>query len=120
MLDELLREHPERVQALCGRGVQLARFGRRDEAVRDARAALALEQGALTLYQVACIYSLVSKQDPASRREAICVLAEWIRKDGSWLAVARTDHDLDLIRELPAFRDLVKAAEVVSRVSKGR
>ena len=96
VLDRLLEHHPEQVEALCGRGVQLARFGRRDDALRDAQAALALDQGALTAYQVACIHAFLSKQEPRSQREALRFLAEALRKDESWLAIARTDPDLDL------------------------
>ena len=74
----------------------------------------------MTLYQVACIYSLLSKRDPALSREALRFLAESLRKDDSWLAIARTDHDLDPIRDRPAFLDLLGAAEVVIRTSNRR
>ena len=40
VLDTLLKYHPDQVEPMCGRGVQLARFGRRDAALRDARNAL--------------------------------------------------------------------------------
>ena len=42
VLDTLLMHHPDQVEPLCGRGVQLARYGRRDAALRDAQTALAI------------------------------------------------------------------------------
>jgi serine/threonine protein kinase/tetratricopeptide (TPR) repeat protein len=115
VLDTALAHHPGYVKALAGRGVLLARFGRRDDAVRDARAVLAMDDGALTVYQAACVYALTSKQQPGDRAEALRFLAEAVRKDGSWLAVAREDPDLNPIRDQPGFRDLLQALEVVVR-----
>jgi tetratricopeptide (TPR) repeat protein len=112
-LDTALEHHPGYVKALAGRGVLLARLGRRDAALRDAQSVLAIDDGALTVYQAACIYALTARQDPADRREALRLLAEAVRKDGSWLAVARQDHDLDPVRGQPEFRDLLQALDVV-------
>ena len=71
VLDTLLTHHPDQVEPLCGRGVQLARFGRRDAALRDAQNALTLDNSALTDYQVACIHALLAKQEPARARDAL-------------------------------------------------
>jgi tetratricopeptide (TPR) repeat protein len=118
VLDILLMHHPERVEAICGRGVQLARFGRRHAAIRDAHAALALDDKALTVYQTACIYALVSRTEPADRREALRLLAQAIRKDTSWMATARKDPDLAPIRDQPAFQELLRAFQVVLRAGE--
>ena len=120
LLDVAVDAHPDFVEALAGRAVLLARLGRRDAALRDARAALALDDGALTVYQAACVYALTSRQEPADRAEALRLLAEAVRKDGSWLAVAREDRDLDPIRDRPAFRELLEALEVVRRAGTAR
>ena len=120
MLDVAVDAHPDFVEALAGRGVLLARLGRREAAIRDARAALALDDRGADLYQAACIYALTSRQEPADRAEALRLLAEAVRKDGSWLAVAREDHDLDPIRDRPAFRELLGALEVVHRPGTAR
>jgi tetratricopeptide (TPR) repeat protein len=113
VLDAAVAHHPGYVKALAGRGVLLARRGRRDDAVRDARAALALDDGALTAYQAACVFALTSHEHPADRAEALRLLAQAVRKDGSWLAVSRQDPDLNRIRDQPRFRALVQSLEVV-------
>ena len=115
VLDTLLKFHPDQVEPMCGRGVQLARFGRRDAALRDARNALSLNDSALTTYQVACIHALLAKKDPAQSRDALRLLSESVRKDRSWISVARTDPDMAAIRGLPAFEELLRGAETVFR-----
>jgi serine/threonine protein kinase/tetratricopeptide (TPR) repeat protein len=120
VLDAALEFHPDSVEALGGRGVLLARLGRRDAALRDARAALLLDDRASTVYRAACVYALTSKQEPADHAEALRLLAEAVRKDGSWLAVARQDADLDPVRGLPGFRNLLQALDAVLRAGKRR
>jgi tetratricopeptide (TPR) repeat protein len=118
VLDTLILHHPENYEAICGRGVQLARFGRRDAAIRDARAALAINTGAQTVYQVACIYSLLSRKEPSDRAEALRRLAAALRQDDSWLAIARRDPDMAPVRNDPAFQELLKSFQVVQRAGK--
>jgi serine/threonine protein kinase/regulator of sirC expression with transglutaminase-like and TPR domain len=120
VLDTALTLYPDFVPALAGRGVLRARLGRRDAALHDARAALGLDHGATTVYQAACVYALTSKQEPADRPEALRLLAEAVRKEGAWLAVARRDPDLEPIRGHPGFRDLLQALEVVLGAGKTR
>ena len=91
----------------------LARLGRREDAHRDARATLAIDDRPLFLYQAACVFALTAKQNPADRPEAIRLLAEAVHKDGSWLDVVPKDRDLDPIRDIPEFRELLKAFNVV-------
>lgn len=115
ILDLALRHHPRSVNALAGRGVLLARLGRRQAAHEDARAALGLDQKASTLYQVAGIYALTSTQDANDRREAFRLMAESLRMDPSWLNVVPKDRDLDPIRDRPEFRELLSALAVLVR-----
>ena len=83
-----LLHHPDDVEGRrAGRGVYHARLGRRDAALADARAALATSDQAFTIYQVAGIYALTSRQQPEDRREALRLLAIALRKDASWLRV---------------------------------
>ena len=112
-----LRYHPDYVDAMAARGVYHARLGHREPALADARAALAQSDQPGTIYQVAGIYALTSKQEPADRREALRLLAIALRKDPSWLRVVPIDHELDPIRDEPEFRELLRALTVVSQVS---
>jgi serine/threonine protein kinase len=115
VLDILVLHHPETYEAICGRGVQLARFGRREPALRDAKAALAIDDSAQTIYQVACIYSLLSQKNNADVPEALRFLARAFRKDASWLAISRSDPDIAPIRNKPEFQELLAACEKVFR-----
>jgi len=114
-LDEALEHHPAEVAAVAGRGVLLARLGRRDAALRDARTALDLDARPMTLYQAACIYALTSKQEPADRPEALRLLSGAIRGDASWSDVVPNDRDMDPLRAQPEFRELLRALAVVRR-----
>lgn len=115
VLDVAVREHPGSVEALGGRGVLLARLGRRDEAVRDARAAVAIDARPLALYQAACVFALTSKREPADRDEALQLLARAARDDPTWLRVAPTDPDLAPLHDRPEFRELLRSLTVVHR-----
>jgi serine/threonine protein kinase/tetratricopeptide (TPR) repeat protein len=120
VLDIALEHHPGHVKALAGRGVLLARLGRRDSAVRDAQAAMAVDDDALTVYQSACVHALTSRREPADRAGALRLLAEAVRKDRSLLAVARQDPDLDPLRGQAGFGELLRALEVVARTGTDR
>jgi Flp pilus assembly protein TadD len=93
-LEVTIRHHPDYVPARIGRGVILARLGRRDEAHQDAEEVLLRDNKAPTLYQAACIYALTSRKEPADRREAYRLLASalWKGYDSTW-SMARTGAD---------------------------
>jgi tetratricopeptide (TPR) repeat protein len=117
-----LLHHPDDAKAVGPRGVYHARLGRREAALADARSALALSDLALsthdqafTIYQVAGIYALTSRQQPEDRREALRLLALALRKDASLLQGLPEDHDFDPIRDRPEFRDLLCALAVVDQ-----
>jgi tetratricopeptide (TPR) repeat protein len=117
-----LLHHPDDAKAIGPRGVYQARLGRREAALADARAALALadeavttQDQAFTIYQVAGIYALTSKQEPEDRREALRLLALALRKDASWLRVLPDDHDFDPIRDQPELHDLLRAMTLVDQ-----
>jgi tetratricopeptide (TPR) repeat protein len=119
-----LLHHPDDAKAVGPRGVYHARLGRREAALADARAALDLgdqalrvEDQAFTIYQVAGIYALTSKQEPEDCRQALRLLALALRKDTSWLRVLPGDHDFDPIRDRPEFRDLLRAVALVDQAT---
>jgi serine/threonine protein kinase/Tfp pilus assembly protein PilF len=113
VLDRAIDLHPSRVRARDGRGILLARLGRRDAALRDAEAALALDPAPETLYRVAGIYAMTSRQQASDRGQALRLLAAAIGRDPSWLAIVPTDSDLLPIRTQPEFVALV---DVLARI----
>jgi hypothetical protein len=97
------------VPVRAGRGVELARRGKRDEALRDASEALVRDTRAPNLYQVACIYALTSKANPDDKLEALRLLRLALR-GGFGLDLIDGDSDLDPLRKHPEFGRVVTAA----------
>ncbi len=119
VLDRAVEQHPEYVLARAGRGVLLARLGRRDAALRDAAAALGLDATPLVRYQVACIYALTSRAHPDDRSEAYRHLSDALR-GGFGFDLLDTDDDLKPVREQPPFRQLVVAARALQARAPAR
>lgn len=109
--DRILALRPDYTPAVAGRGVILARMGKRPEAHRQAVDALASRQDAKTLYQVACIYALTSRLQDGDKRESRRMLARALRKDARWAKLARTDPDLEAIRNDAECIRLLRAAD---------
>ncbi len=111
-LDRAVEYHPDHAAVRAGRGVLLARAGKRDEALRDAKDALLRDTKAPNLYQVGCIYALTSKGHPEDQREAFRLL--WAAlKTGFGLDLVDTDPDLDPVRPQPEFQRLVRSARAL-------
>ena len=111
-LARAIRLAPERGQPRAGRGVLLARLGRREEALREAREAERLDPRPEVLYQTAGIYALTSAQNAADRREVFRLLAAALRQ-GYGFDLLEIDPDLRPIREQPEYRRLLEAARAL-------
>ena len=57
VLDRAVEFHPDHAAARAGRGVLLARAGKREDAIRDAARTRSYGTCAPNLYQVGCIYA---------------------------------------------------------------
>ncbi len=112
VMEQAVRLYPESVLTRGGRGVLLARAGRRSLALEDAQACLLLDAGPATQYQVACIYALTSKRHDADRLQALPLLSAALRA-GFGLEFVDQDHDLDPLRALPEFQRLRGAAQTL-------
>jgi tetratricopeptide (TPR) repeat protein len=110
VLDRAVELYPDHVPARAGRGVLLARDGRRDEAIRDAKDALLRNTDPSNLFQVGCIYALTSKSHPEDRVEALRLLSGALQR-GFGRQYLDTDHDLDPLRDDAEFKRLVAAAK---------
>ena len=109
-LDRAVTLYPDDVPARAGRGVLLARLGRREAAHADARESLGRDPTPMIVYQVAGIYALTSRQVPDDRREAFRLLGSALSQ-GVGLDLIPTDRDLESIRDEPELRTLVEAAQ---------
>jgi tetratricopeptide (TPR) repeat protein len=107
VLDRAVDLYPDYVPARVGRGVLLARLGRREAAHRDAEESRKRDSTGETAYRVACIYALTSVAHPGDRVRALRMLATALGQEPAWLDVARTDPDLDALRGQTAFGELI-------------
>jgi hypothetical protein len=112
VLSRAVELNPDYVPARAGRGVLLARAGKRDAALQDAKEALRRDTRAPNLYQVGCIYALTAKTHPEDRREALKLLWDGLRT-GFALDLVDTDTDLDALRADAAFQALVRDAKAL-------
>ena len=86
------------------RGVAYSHMGRYQEALADFSRSLELRPDhASTLYNLACLFSLWAKKD-----DALANLEKAIAADEKNRQMARTDTDLDNIRDDPRFKKLVQ------------
>jgi serine/threonine protein kinase/Tfp pilus assembly protein PilF len=114
VLDRAIEFSPDYVPARAGRGVLLARAGKRASAIRDAEDALLRDTKGPNLYQMACIYALTSREEAADRLKALELLRSGLRS-GFGLDLVDTDVDLDPIRKDPAFERIVAEARALHR-----
>jgi serine/threonine protein kinase/tetratricopeptide (TPR) repeat protein len=109
VLNEAVEAYPGYVPSRAARGVLLARLGKRQPALKDAEDCLARDSQPATLYQVAGIYALTSRECAEDRLEALRLLSAALRK-GFGLDLLARDTDLDPIRKDPEFVRIVAAA----------
>lgn len=114
VLSRTIDMHSEYTAARAGRGVLLARLGRRAAAHTDAKEALRLSDEPSNLYQVAGIYALTSREAPEDRDEALRLLRSALRQ-GFGHDLLRGDQDLDPLRQDPEFEHLLNAAGAMQR-----
>jgi serine/threonine protein kinase/Tfp pilus assembly protein PilF len=113
VLDQVIAGFPDLGADRAARGVLLARLGKWDDARRDAREALTADDSPAMLYRVAGIYALTSRQAPDDRSRALPLLAAALRQ-GYGHDRIDADRDLDLVRDDPEFRRLLKAAHTLA------
>jgi tetratricopeptide (TPR) repeat protein len=117
VLDKTIELYPDSAIARAGRGVVLARQGKRTEAIRDAEESLRRDSKAPNLYMIACIYALTSRTDPGDRLPALEYLSSALRR-GYGLDIVDEDSDLDPIRGLSEFKRIVGAAKELATIRR--
>lgn len=115
-LDRLLQLYPTDNAARIGRGVLLARLRESIRATEDAEQVLQQNPLAIEVYQAACVYALLSTDgaDPSLVSRAIELLRASLRQQPELAALASQDPDLNPVRSLPEFRELLTSAEVLA------
>jgi serine/threonine protein kinase/predicted Zn-dependent protease len=106
-LDTALEIDPHFVPALLGRAVLRARAGLRTEAHRDVQAALKLTTAPADHYQAACVFALTSAAEEKDLPDALFLLESALRGGYSSQELVG-DHDLDPIRNVRGFQELLK------------
>jgi serine/threonine protein kinase/Tfp pilus assembly protein PilF len=94
--------------------VYLARLGRRNEAHREAQAALALSADPGVVYVVACAYARTAATHADDRPRALGYLRQALRSGYRDFRTIDSDPDLEAIRDLPEFDDAVQAARTLT------
>jgi tetratricopeptide (TPR) repeat protein len=106
ILNKEIEIYPNFVPGRAGRGVLLARLGKRKEAIQDAEECIRRDIQPATLYQVACIYALTSRLQPDDRQQALLLLTCALDK-GYGSDLIGIDADLNPIRNHPDFSHLM-------------
>jgi hypothetical protein len=119
VLNKEVELFPGFVRGRIGRGVHLARLGRRAEALADAREGLARSSLAETYYQASNIFALTSRQYPEDALESFPLLAEALRR-GFGLDLVDKDSDFDPVRGREEFRRVVNAARELDAAARKR
>ncbi len=94
----------EDAYALAGRGVLYARASDFENAANDASLLEKLPLCALQKYQLACIYGLIDRETD----RAVRLLKESFAEEADFRREAMTDPDLQPLRDLPAFTELIE------------
>lgn len=107
-LTRLMEIDPQSASTVATRGVLFARLGRVPEALADARRAMQIDASADTLYRVAGIFALLSRQQRQAAESAMALLRRAAVLDGRRvLENMETDVDLDPIRDRDDFQALL-------------
>jgi serine/threonine protein kinase/predicted Zn-dependent protease len=115
ILDRAVDMYPDAVALRSGRAVYHARLGHNKEATLDIGDVLKREKNADLLYQSACVYALLSKDQRHLRQQALGYLAAALDAGYRKVEQARTDPDLELLRDDPGFEKLLEAVKLLER-----
>jgi len=101
-----LELRPDDPTTLYNRGTTYPHLERYDEALADLNRSLELRPDyPATLYNLACLFSLWGKPN-----DALAYLEKAVGKDKKYRELAKTDEDLNNIRDDPRFKKLIESA----------
>jgi eukaryotic-like serine/threonine-protein kinase len=111
VMDRIAELYPENGLNRARRAVILARLGQRDAAHREAELAGKLTGDPLVTYLRACTFALTSKTDEQDRKRAMELLKLAFRRGYFEVREYETDPNLDALREMPEFTEVLKAVK---------
>lgn len=107
-LNLILQFQPRDTDAIGSRAVLFARLGKSDEALAELKQLLKADvRPPLAIYQSACVYALLGKEQPQRRSQALQLLATALTVQPSLLNTARTDPDLANLQGERVFSQMV-------------
>jgi tetratricopeptide (TPR) repeat protein len=111
--ERLIRAYPEYASGRVDRAVLLARLGKRPQAIAEAEEALELSKDPDVAFRAACVYSLASVVDEATKSadqaRALDLLHRAIKDGSARRDTLATDRDLDAIRQTERFQEIADA-----------
>jgi tetratricopeptide (TPR) repeat protein len=116
-LNRVLDCYPDLLPSLGGRAVLLARQGRRDQALADAKRLLALSESGQFCYQAACVLALTSQEVPADRDRAFTLLSRALQA-GYGHELFEEDLDLAPLWQDPRFAKLKATIRTMRQESR--
>ena len=103
VIEKRLQTSPDDARALCFGSVNLLEAGEKEKGMQWLeRAKNARGDDALSLYNVACVYSTIGEID-----EALNCLEKSVRKGMAEIDWMKNDSDLDNVRDHPRFKVLL-------------
>ncbi|WP_197530768.1 protein kinase domain-containing protein [Bythopirellula polymerisocia] len=109
-LNCMLELDPNDHFALAGRAVLFARQGDRPAAIADVQRLLQLTQEPTYLFQAACALAHTSQGNEADRTTGLLMLTKAVMQDPALLSRAQSDPDLENLRKLDAFEQMIQSA----------
>lgn len=112
----ILKLNPRDTDALGSRAVLFARGEQADEAQAELKQLLQVEvRPPLAIYQAACVYALLGKEQPQRRTQALQLLATALATQPSLVQIARTDSDLANLHGERVWNQLVPATSPATK-----
>jgi tetratricopeptide (TPR) repeat protein len=116
VLDKVVELYPEFTPSRAWRGILHARIGNWDAAKKDADEAYRQDRSASNTFQVAGIYALLTKHDPAHKDEAIRLLSAAIR--GGFGHEHIDDRDLAPLFETPEYKRIAEGVRLIGHTKQ--
>jgi eukaryotic-like serine/threonine-protein kinase len=114
-LDRLLAIYPDHPTGQGARAVLLARLGRTEEAVAQARRCLANAPHASAYYHAGCVFAIVARTDPKYRDEASRLVATALLR-GWGYEYLLNDDDLSALKGDERFRKITDGVKAMKEL----